>query len=127
MDGEENNCLIDSLRQCIGVECSRVAVRHDLMEAHRFGLGRAEVSFGSYLDVEEHWKTILTSIFRHQTDVDFLACDINDYCVIALSRQGEHGVVLGNLTARYRLVIMNTGDVHFDPCLPNEQPLQAGP
>jgi hypothetical protein len=25
---------------------------------------------------------------------------------------------LGNLTARYRLVIMNTGDYHFDPCLP---------
>jgi hypothetical protein len=25
---------------------------------------------------------------------------------------------LGNLTARYRLVIINTGDYHFDPCLP---------
>ena len=118
MDGEENNCLIDSLRQCIGVECSRVAVRRDLMEAHHSDLGRANVTLGSYLDVEEHWRTLLTSIFRHQTNVDFHACDIDDYCVIALVRQGEHGVVLGNLTARYRLVIINTGDYHFDPCLP---------
>ena len=118
LDGEENNCLIDSLRQCIGVKCSRIAVRRDLVARHQHDPGRAKVTLNSYLDVEDHWRTILGSIFLHQTDGESDTFDTEDYCVIGLYRQGDNGVVLGNLSARYRLVVMNTDDVHFDPCLP---------
>ena len=52
-DGEKNNCLIDSLLQCIGVDCSRKAVRRDLVAAHEHDLGRAKVTFSSYLDVSD--------------------------------------------------------------------------
>ena len=47
------------------------------------------------------------------------SCNTDDYCVIALDKNREHhGVVVGDKTARYRLVVLNTSDVHFDACLP---------
>ena len=40
-EGERNNCLIDSLRQCIGVQCDRTLVRADLQSLYEFHAGRA--------------------------------------------------------------------------------------
>ena len=118
-EGEFNNCLIDSLRQCIGVPCSRPAVRNDLIVRHQFDVGRARVTHDSYLDVGEHWTSILSSIFRHHTAATSVPSSLEDYCVIALYRDREgHGVVMGSLAARYTLVVMNSSDIHFDPCLP---------
>ena len=77
-DGERNNCLIDSLRQCIGVPCSRVAVRNDLLVRHPFDEGRARVTADSYLDVAEHWTSILSSIFRHHTAVSPVSASLAD-------------------------------------------------
>ena len=118
-EGEQNNCLIDSLRQCLGVQCDRTLVRADLQSVYEFHVGRAKVTFDSYLDVEEHWKVILQSLFRHNTSDASPHCNPDDYCVIALYRNREgHGVVVGSKTARFRLVVLNTSDVHFDACLP---------
>ena len=45
--------------------------------------------------------------------------NINACCVITLygDRPG-HGVVLGDMNAPCRVITINWGDVHFDPCLP---------
>ena len=118
-EGELSNCLIDSLRQCLGLECERTLVRKDLQDLYKFHTGRARVTFDSYLDVQEHWQDILRSIFRHNTSGVPPNFNPDDFCVIALSKDMEaHGVVLGSMAAHHRLVVMNTADVHFDACLP---------
>ena len=84
-EGERNNCLIDSLRQCIGVQCDRTLVRADLQSLYGFHAGRAKVTFDSYLDVEEHCKDILLSLLRHNTSRVSTKYNPNEYCVVALS------------------------------------------
>ena len=118
--GEFNNCLIDSLRQCLGdFHCDRRQVRSDLRTEFGNYVGSDAVTHTSYLDVELHWKAILRSLFRNNTDGRSVTVDLDDYCVVALDgdRPG-HGVVLGNMHAMHRLVVINWGNVHFDPCLP---------
>ena len=120
--GEENNCLIDSLRQTLSLQCDRGSVRLDLQS--EFGAPdrlewRRHVSHNSYLDIEFHWRAILRSLFRHNSSGLASNCDLEEYCVLALfGNVPGNGTVLGNPNARYRLVIVNWGDVHFDPCLP---------
>ena len=118
-EGEQNNCLIDSLRQCTGVQCDRKLVREDLLRLYEAHAGRANVTFSSFLDVEEHSKSIIRSLFRHNTSGMSPSCNTDDYCVIVLYKDKEdHGVVVGTKSARFRLVVLNTSDVHFDACLP---------
>lgn len=123
--GEHNNCLIDSLRQCLGnLQCDRKLVRQDLI--NKFGDvpagdSRREVTQSSYLDVEMHWQEILCSLFRHNESGRPTSCDPDEYCIVALygTKPGEHGTVVGRKDAPYRLVIINWNDNHFDPCLLN--------
>jgi hypothetical protein len=87
--------------------------------------GRRKVTEASYLDITEHWEAIVESLFKHNTaGAHTRRIRISDYCVIALysNRVGnaDNGVVAGNVKARYRLVVLNNADVHFDPCLPLE-------
>ena len=118
-NGEYNNCLIDSLRQCVGMSADRTAVRCDLEAEFHSADGRARVTQTSFLDVESHWQTILRSLFLHNTSGLPVACEPQDYCVIALyANRVGHGAVLGNPRAPNRLVVLNTSDIHFDPCLP---------
>jgi hypothetical protein len=79
---------------------------------------REVVTHSSYLDVDRHWEAILQGIFRYNTSGLPRTFDPHDYCLVALdgTRPG-HGVVLGNSAAPRRLVVVNWGDVHFDPCL----------
>ena len=120
--GEENNCLIDSLRQTLSLQCDRGSVRLDLQSEFGAPDGlewRRHVSHNSYLDIEFHWRAILRSLFRHNSSGLASNCDLEEYCVLALfGNVPGNGTVLGNPNARYRLVIVNWGDVHFDPCLP---------
>ena len=117
--GDVNNCLIDSLRQCVGLQVDRRLVRRDLLANFAKACGRARVDQMSYLDVDAHWRAILASIFRHNTSGVHPTCALDDYCVVALREDMEdHGVVLGSFGARFRLVVLNYGDRHFDPCLP---------
>ena len=119
-NGEYNNCLIDSLRQCLRIESDRKAVRNDLRRDFAHATGRAKVTATSYLDVDSHWQAILHSLFRHNLEGHQPVCDILDYCVVALAAERPgHGVVLGDINAPHRLVVLNHHDVHFDPCLPH--------
>ena len=121
--GGSNNCLIDSLRQCVpGLACDVQAVRRDLQAEFGDSFGhdpRRRVTGDSYLDVDIHWQAILRSLLLHNTSGLPRLFEVDNYCVVALfgNRPG-HGVVLGNASATYRLVVVNWGDVHFDPCLP---------
>jgi hypothetical protein len=54
-----NNCLIDSLRQCLGLNSNRVAVRNDLRLEFARADGRSKVSTVSYLDADSHWQAII--------------------------------------------------------------------
>ena len=115
---EYNNCLIDSLRQCLGIDVDRKKVRADLERTYRDAIGREQVTHTSYLDIESHWRAILQSIFKHNTSNSPRECDLDEYCIIALYATNEgHGWTNDNLNARYRLVVLNTDDIHFDPCL----------
>lgn len=117
-EGEHNNCLIDSLRQCIGITADRKLVRDDLENEFRNAAGRALVTQTSFLDVESHWRAILRSLFLHNTSGAPAQCDVDQFCVIALDATNPgNGNVNGNLSAPNRLVVMNTSDIHFDPCL----------
>ena len=117
-DGEQNNCLIDSLRQCLGIACDRRAVRRDLVYEFSGATGRARVTQDSYLDVVEHGRAILRSLFRHNVSDLPTDVDLGLYCVVALAADREdYGVVVGNVRAPHRLVVLNHGDIHFNPCL----------
>ena len=118
--GEYNNCLIDSLRQCLGIKCDCRKVRADLMAAYGNASGRAKVTLMSYLDVDSHWETIIASLFRHNKNGLPVHVDLGTFCVVALDRHRcDHGVVLGgsNSTHVERIVVLNAGDIHFDPCI----------
>ena len=120
-DGENNNCLIDSLRQCIGITADRLIklrrqVRDDLQSEFCNAAGRARVDHYSYLDVGIHWRTILHSFIQHASPPP-PSCEVNDYCVIALHADSGGGNVNGDLRAPYRCVVLNWGDTLFDPCL----------
>jgi hypothetical protein len=124
-DGERNNCLIDSIRQCLGLQVDCRKVRSDLQCMYAAAQGRRKVTETSYLDITEHWEAILESLFKHNTaGANRRRTSISDYCVIGLYNNSDgnadNGVVAGNVKARYRLVVLNNADVHFDPCLPLE-------
>ena len=119
--GEVNNCLIDSLRQCLDLSCDCRDVPRDLQKEFGGSEGqdhRRVVTHSSYLDVEFHWQAVLRGLLRHNSSGCDGSFEPNDYCIVALygDRPGN-GVVLGNMNAAQRLVIVNWGDVHFDPCL----------
>ena len=113
-----NNCLIDSLRQCLGLVADCTLVRRDLIAQYSNAVGRARATINSYLDVESHWAAIVKSLFVRNTSGELTTCNVDFYCVIALSHEREgHGSVEGSRAANWKLVVMNYNDVHFDPCL----------
>ena len=90
------------------------------MAAYGHASGRAKVTLESYLDVDSHWKAILTSLFRHNEVGLPVNVNLEQFCVVALYRdQPDNGVVLGSVgnPRVRRLVVLNTSDAHFDPCL----------
>ena len=121
---EQNNCLIDSLRQCLSEAlgshfyCNRNLVRADLQVLYPPGCSY-EVTFSSFLDVTAHGVVILRSLFANTTSHRHVAFDAPAYCIIALSRDlVANGVVVGNKSAPHRLVVLNTGgNTHFNPLL----------
>ena len=61
---------------------------------------------------------LLQSLFRHNTCGASPERDLDMFCVVSLYRNNVNsGLVVGNIHAARRLVILNTSDVHFDPCL----------
>ena len=116
-----NNCLIDSLRQCMdNLHSDREAVRRDLEAEFDEPLDdqRRLVTRASFLDIGHHWQAILRSLLRHNTSNRSAAFDPNNYCIVGLfgNRPG-HGVVFGRRDAPNRLVVINWYDMHFDACI----------
>ena len=114
-DGTEKNCLIDSLRQTLYMhDCNMRSVRKDLMD--EFGVkDEAEphkhVTINSYLDADYHWYAILISLRKQ------MHFAISNYRIVVLYADApDNGVVLGPTTASQSLVIINQGDMHFEPC-----------
>ena len=61
---------------------------------------------------------ILRSLFRHNVSDLPADVDLGLYCVVALAADREdYGVVVGNVRAPHRLVVLNHSDIHFNPCL----------
>ena len=119
VDSEYNNCLIDSLRQRLGLIADRTTVRSDLISEFANEVGRAKVTQSSFLDVEIHGRAILRSLFRHNSSGQTSSYESRIYCIIALyANNVGHGVVVGDRTAPLRLVVLNDSDTHFDPCMP---------
>ena len=50
----ENNCLIDSLRQCLGIVADCRQVRRDLINEFEGATGRDRAAVVSYLDAGAH-------------------------------------------------------------------------
>ena len=116
----ENNCLIDSLRQCLGIEADCRKVRRDLINEFAGAADdRARVGATTYLDVGAHWRSILRSLLRHRVTGSPVSWSVDDFRVIALSANNAgHGSPEGRRDAPHTLVVLNDSDVHFDPCLP---------
>ena len=98
-------------------------MRQDLLKEFASASGQANVTESSFLDLTSHWESIVRSLFAHNEDGLQQVIDIHSICVIGLSWDGSdttstHGVVEGNMQARRKLIVLNTGSFHFDPCLP---------
>jgi len=120
-----NNCLIDSLRQCLGLSADCRLVREDLMRQFRDEPQRIDgrvnqryVGPTTFLSVNDHWQSIIRSLFRHNTSNKPTECNIAEFCVISLSSEfRDCGVPLGETTAANRLVVINLYNTHFNPFL----------
>ena len=121
IDGEINNCLIDSIRQCLNLVCDRRIVREHLMKKFSHHTGRAQVTKDSFLDVEEHGLDIIQLLYQHNLCGEPKVVDPSRFCIIGLFelKEGEaaHGVVVGNAAAPLRIVVLNIRDAHFNPVL----------
>ena len=96
-------------------------MRNDLIRDFGTAAGRAQVGARNFLDVEAHGRAIITSLFQNNISGQSPVCNLQDYCIVALYTDLDnnvgHGVVVGDLHAPGKLVVLNTADVHFDPCL----------
>ena len=118
--GGYNDCLIDSVRQCFSLDTDCRKVRHHLVSLFADAADdRAQVTSNSYLNLDSHWKELLQALFGFTTCGANPACDLASFCIIALYRDNvNNGLVVGDIRAPKRVVVMNTSDIHFDPCLP---------
>ena len=68
------------------------------------------------------WVVIGTRFCEAYSRIILVGPLLNAICsniVISLYRDNvNNGLVVGDVRAPQRLVIMNTSDMHFDPCLP---------
>ena len=60
--GGFNDCLIDSLRQCLGLDTDPRRVRNDLLSSFASSPdARARVTPNSYLDLDSHWRILISA------------------------------------------------------------------
>ena len=115
----ENNCLIDSLRQCLGILADCRHARRDLLAEFAEASGRACVTMHSYLDIEAHGSSIVRNLFLHNTNSRPPICNVDDFYIVALSADNVgHGTTVGRRGDPFTLVVLNHHDMHFDPCIP---------
>ena len=121
-----NNCLIHSLSQCLRIFMYKPDdVRNDLLQEFGHVKGSAQVTPDNFLDLESHWASIIRSLARHNQCGSVRNFDVSKIRIVCFSQPSFAdspailGSVLGN-TAEYKrtLVVMNSRNEHFDPCLP---------
>ena len=113
-----NNCLIDSLRQCLYIQSDNRAVRKDLQAQFALAPGAAKVTAHSYLEVHRHATSIVQGLFKYNSSNRPKDVDVRDFCVVALSANSENGDVVGDVNAPHQLLVMNYDNVHFDAVIP---------
>ena len=127
--GENCNCLIHSLRQCLNLVVNVDAVRRSLQRefsdpcgagcdrtGRRCARGCMKVYADNFLSTD-HWKAVLKYIgeFAWTGRIDF---DAEQFCLRVIDLTwAAHGVVEGNPAGR-RLTVARENGNHFIPVLP---------
>ena len=109
--GAQNNCLIDTLRQKLGIIASADHVRLRLQT--RFASGDARVTSNNFLELAVHWRAVL----EYLGDAAGQPIDPNHYRILCIDLViGHSGDVVG--TGPTTLHIARVGLNHFVPPIP---------
>ena len=114
--GDGCNCLIDTLRQSLGVICNVSDIRSMLEQRHA---GKAShIAPGSYLELEPHWRDIVDLLSRHNLLRQTFQADRLRIVCVDVNLPG-HGDVFpqGNDDGRFPLHIARQSLNHFVPLI----------
>ena len=104
--GDQCNCLIDTLRQQLHVECDVRAVRAFVQARH------TDLVLGDYLELQHHWRDVINGL-AHSVGQDFAATEFKIVCVDAMFI--GNGDVEGNGPRPLYIARQNAN--HFVPLL----------
>ena len=127
--GEDNNCFIHTLRQCLNIVVSVEAVRAALTKEFHApcgptcddtGLGCTDTCMKVYSTnylTTDHWEAVIRLLGKHCMTGE-LPLDPTEFCVRVLELTWQdNGVVLGNPAAPRRLTVARVHGNHFIPVL----------
>ena len=104
--GDQCNCLIDTLRQQLHVECDVRVVRAFVQARH------PNLVLGDYLELQLHWRDVINGL-AHSVGQDFAATSFKIVCVDAMFI--GNGDVEGNGSTPLYIARQNAN--HFVPLL----------
>ena len=111
--GDDNNCLIDTLRQKLNVVVSLQAVRLLLMD--QFPSGPRQVTDWNYLELQHHWRHVIQ--FLGVASHIRKAFDPDRFRIVCIDRQYRgNGDVEGNGPVALHIARVNAN--HFVPLFP---------
>ena len=113
--GEECNCLIDTLRQQLHLECDIIAVRAFVQERH------AGLIQGAYLELEHHWRDVMDG-FAEFVGGDFMPANYKIICVDAnfigngdVEGEGATILYIARQNANHFVPLLSVAAVDDDP------------
>ena len=119
--GDDNNCLIDSLRQVLRISGDASVseqVRQSLREQQVANRGDVDfVEASNFLTMDLHWRAVVRCLAQ-VTGTDVSADQLTVVCVTREHAQ-EHGMVEG--TGPRVVLLLNSGNYHIDPLLPADE------
>ena len=111
--GDDNNCLIDTLKQKLKAFASLQAVRRMLMD--QYPAGPRQVTDESYLELQYHWRHVIQFLGAASNTVTALNPD--RYRIVCIDRRYPgNGDVEGNGAITLHIARVNAN--HFVPLLP---------
>ena len=115
--GHENNCLIDTLRQSLGIEADASWVREQLeCRFHRDAvIGEAVVRCGAFLELQHHWRDTIELLFEADQSGKVKCCRESFKITCVDLRYMGHGDVVGY--GPHHLYIARVGANHFIPLI----------
>ena len=113
--GVDNNCLIDTLRQLLKVECDISVVREALRV--QFPSGPGIVTGDNFLELELHWQAVVRTLLAFAIG-DIAGVDVQDICFqcVDLASPG-HGDVAGSPSAPVKFQMARIHRNHFIPLI----------